>query len=80
MLLFSPVKPQSKDSLHSKIKITDLAPKMSCKIIARGTRLKIKVFNLLSRVLFIIDEEDTRCFKSAMMFPFRDRTPFFFGL
>jgi hypothetical protein len=40
-----------------------------------------RLFNLLSRVLFIItDEEDTRCFKSAMMFPFNDRAPFFFGL
>jgi hypothetical protein len=43
------------------------------KINSKNTKKKFALFILLSRILFIIDEEDTRRFKSGMMFSSSDR-------
>jgi hypothetical protein len=66
---FSPVKPQPK-----KIIVEDYAIEKKKK---KRKRKNSPLFILLSRVLFIINEEDTRRLKIAMMFSSSDRASFF---
>jgi hypothetical protein len=76
---FFPVKPQPKGSLHSKLPTSPLEQRKiivednALEKIIETNRNKSRLFVLLSRVLFIVNEEDTQRFKIGMMFSSSDR-------